>query len=180
LTTRDGLTQLFNRRRFDEALAEEVLRARRELHWLSVILLDLDFFKAYNDHHGHLAGDECLKRVARTLQHAVRRPGDMAARFGGEEFLVLLPGTDPAAALAIAEEVRQRVLALALPHGHSDAAAVVSLSAGVASLKPTAAGDAQRLVDQADQALYRAKSGGRNLSLAYRPSNPSPALSEPA
>ena len=155
----DGLTGLANRRRFDDVLRTEWQRAQRTGHTLSLLMCDIDFFKLYNDSHGHLAGDECLKKVAAVLGASLRRPGDLAARFGGEEFTLVLPDTEAGGALAIAETCRQQVDALALPN-HADRN--VTLSIGVASMIPTAGAVPLALIDSADRALYEAKHAGRN------------------
>lgn len=155
----DGLSGLANRRRFDDVLRTEWQRAQRTRHTLSLLLCDIDFFKLYNDSHGHLAGDECLKKVAAVLGASLRRPGDLAARYGGEEFALVLPHTEPEGARTIAEACRQRVQALALPNqpGRN-----VALSIGVASMVPTAGASPLDLIDRADRALYQAKHAGRN------------------
>ncbi|WP_075879022.1 diguanylate cyclase domain-containing protein [Vreelandella massiliensis] len=164
----DGLTGIPNRRYFDEQLTREFGLARRQGSPLSVILMDVDHFKQFNDHYGHGPGDECLKKVALALTLAAERPTDVIARYGGEEFVALLPGTDAAGACRVAERLREAVQALALPHAHSSAAEVVTLSLGVAVLP--ASTDTPRddqacmtsLLAQADAALYAAKQAGRN------------------
>jgi diguanylate cyclase (GGDEF)-like protein len=133
----------------------------RDQGWLTLVMADVDHFKRYNDRYGHLAGDECLKRVAAALQSAVNRPADLVARYGGEEFAVLLPETDTTAAL-IAERCRELVAALAIRHEDSPVAPIVTLSCGVASVRPQAGEDPSLLVAAADRALYRAKHEGRN------------------
>ncbi|MFP4161954.1 MAG: diguanylate cyclase [Ectothiorhodospira sp.] len=162
---RDSLTNVANRRQFDERLGEEWGRALREGHDLSLVLMDIDQFKQYNDHYGHGPGDECLCQVAQALQGALQRPGDLLARYGGEEFVALLPETGVDGATRVAERLRQAVEAQGIPHqpvprGH------VTLSLGVASLVGgrTRAGieTPANLLKAADQALYRAKEGGRN------------------
>jgi diguanylate cyclase (GGDEF)-like protein len=162
LSTQDGLSGLFNRRAFDRFLAREVQRAAREHAPLSLILLDIDHFKAYNDTYGHLAGDECLKAVARVIEQHAKRPADLAARYGGEEFAVVLPGTDLAGALALAEELRQSVRGLGLAHASSPVASMVTVSLGVASQQPQPGAMASDLLALADQSLYLAKNRGRN------------------
>lgn len=160
--SRDGLTGIANRRAFDEAFEREWRRAARQQEPLTLILLDIDFFKRYNDTYGHQQGDVCLKAVAWAVAAAVRRPADLAARYGGEEFVVLLPATRVEDALAVAEKIRSNVTDLALPHAASEAATHVSVSLGVAGWVPAADGDPLVLLQQADQALYAAKAGGRN------------------
>ncbi len=163
----DGLTNLANRRRFDEFLQIEWRRAVRDAAPFSVILTDIDFFKAYNDTYGHEAGDEILKRIAGTLAATVNRPADLVARYGGEEFVVVLPGTDAAGAGTLAERLRAAVEALAIPHTASRAAAHVTISAGVATAVPERGAAAAALVAAADQALYQAKHDGRNRVRAF-------------
>jgi len=158
----DGLTNIANRRRFDEFLHIEWRRAAREAAPLSVILADIDFFKAYNDTYGHEAGDEILKKVAGALAAMLNRPADLVARYGGEEFVVALPGTDAAGALVLAERLRAAVEALAVAHSTSRAAAHVTISVGVATTIPERGAAPEALVAAADQALYEAKHDGRN------------------
>lgn len=163
LATLDGLTQVANRRHFNEYLELQWREALREQTPLSLILCDVDHFKNYNDHYGHLAGDDCLKTVARTLGEMIQRPDDLMARYGGEEFAMILPRTNLTGAAYIAESIRQRVFGLQLAHGSSATADVVTLSLGVASIVPTSVSQSsQQLINQADQALYRAKEAGRN------------------
>lgn len=159
---RDGLTGLWNRRAFDDRLADNWAAALRHRRPLSVILMDVDHFKLYNDTLGHPAGDDCLRRVAQALSSGVLRSGSMVARYGGEEFVALLEETDPAAAQAAAERLRQTVLSLALPHPRSSTGSIVSVSVGVASLTPDSETRASALVESADAALYKAKQAGRN------------------
>lgn len=160
-STMDGLTGLANRRHFDETLKTEWLRAARAGLTLSLLMVDIDHFKNYNDHYGHLAGDKCLCSVAHILERCVRRAGELVARYGGEEFVILLPGAD----LAHAHETAQNCLALieqeCLPHAASQAANHVTISIGVASVLPEATNDPFTLVNAADAAMYRAKSTGR-------------------
>jgi diguanylate cyclase (GGDEF)-like protein len=162
LSREDALTGVANRRRLDEALEDEWRRASRQRSPLALLLLDVDFFKAYNDHLGHLAGDSCLKAVASTVADTHRRAGEVVARFGGEEFAVLLPGVPQEQARAAAEDLRQRVQQLDLPHPGSSVAAVVTVSVGVAWLQPEGEGSPRELLVAADRALYRAKAAGRN------------------
>ncbi|CAM4165486.1 diguanylate cyclase [Vreelandella rituensis] len=165
----DGLTGIPNRRYFDEQLAKELRRSRRQGEPLAVIMMDVDHFKQFNDYYGHGPGDDCLKKVARTLEAAAERPADLVARYGGEEFVALLPGTDAEGASWVAERLREAILTLAIPHAHSSAAEVVTLSLGVAVLSPhidEQVGEhimeSKNLLSQADQALYAAKKAGRN------------------
>lgn len=161
----DGLTELANRRAFDQGLQIEYARLRRSGERLSIIMIDVDHFKNFNDRYGHQAGDECLKSVAAAIRGFARRPGDVAARYGGEEFVCLLPGAGQADALAIAEAMRQRIAALAIPHEASSVAAHVSASFGVATLVCDADHTADQLLGMADKMLYQAKESGRNRSV---------------
>ena len=158
----DPLTGLGNRRHFDAVLPREFARHSRSGAWLSVIMLDIDFFKQFNDAHGHIRGDECLRRVARVIGDCVSRGVDLSARYGGEEFVCLLPETDLAGALGVAEQIRQNIIALGLVHESSSVAPCVTVSLGVASVKCRAADSPEQAVALADAALFRAKSGGRN------------------
>jgi diguanylate cyclase (GGDEF)-like protein len=162
LATRDGLTGIANRRSFDDNLQLEWLRAQRESHPLSLIMLDVDFFKRYNDHYGHQQGDECLRQVAGALTGSVFRPADLVARYGGEEFAVIMPNTDEVGAQAVAERICERIRELELAHAHSDVAAHLTVSVGVATLVPKAGLACADLLSAADGALYAAKHGGRN------------------
>ena len=161
LADTDGLTGLANRRHLDERMALEVARAARERTPLSLIMIDVDFFKRYNDTYGHAAGDDCLRMVARVLAATVNRPADLAARFGGEEFAVLLPNTAQDGARRIAEAICGGVRASGMPHGASELG-FVTISAGVATAVPAPGGDGRALVEAADAALYEAKEAGRN------------------
>ena len=158
----DGLTGLGNRRRFDEALRAAWSRCATERKSLALIMLDVDYFKRYNDHLGHPEGDACLQRVAEVLARLVAIPGTLVARYGGEEFVCLLPEADALRARALAEHLRSEVHAMAMPHPASDAAEVVTLSLGVASARPVAGGEPLDLVKKADARLYEAKQAGRN------------------
>jgi len=157
----DGLTGVPNRRHFDERLDAEAQRARRGRSSLALLLADVDFFKRYNDCYGHLAGDDCLRRVARALNASMRRPADVLSRYGGEEFACLLPDTDLAGALAVAHNMEAAVRALQIPHSGSDVAGVVTVSLGVAIAAPALRCEAAELVSLADEQLYRAKAEGR-------------------
>jgi diguanylate cyclase (GGDEF)-like protein len=162
LSTTDELTGIANRRRFDEALATEWQRGARQKDRLSLLMIDIDHFKLYNDHYGHLAGDECLRRVSHLLNEGVRRAGELVARYGGEEFVVLLPNTDIDLAKAIAKRCMDQVRAAAIPHGRSPTATHLTLSIGVACTVPDMERQPDALVREADAALYRAKDVGRN------------------
>ncbi|KAB2969809.1 diguanylate cyclase [Zoogloea sp.] len=157
----DGLTGLANRRCFDEALQGELSRACRARRPLALIMIDVDHFKQYNDHYGHLAGDDCLRRVAAVLEAGVHRPGDLSARYGGEEFAVIAASADAAGSAVLAERLRAGIEALAIPHAGAPAG-VVTASFGVAVLVPDSNKVADRLIGMADEALYRAKEEGRN------------------
>lgn len=163
----DTLTGIANRRHLDEALAREWARAQRGQTPLALILLDVDGFKHFNGHYGHLAGDACLQALALTLvQTGARRDGDLAARFGGEEFVVLLPGLDLAAAAEVARTIQTAIVQLALPH-EGASAGVVTASFGVASVAPQRDAVAEQLLRQADRAMVRAKqAGGNRIELA--------------
>jgi len=158
----DGLTGIANRRRLDEALALEWRRAHRTREPLSVIMADVDVFKSYNDRYGHVEGDVCLRRVAQALAKVVRRPGDLAARYGGEEFVCVLPSTDLDGAMAMAERMRDAVLAQRIAHEGSPVSPWVTLSLGVVAGMATDGHGLEDLLRLADGLLYRAKAGGRN------------------
>ena len=172
LSLTDELTGVANRRRLNQALDDELRRARRHGHALAVALLDIDHFKAYNDHLGHLAGDQALARVGDELHGQLRRAGDLLARYGGEEFCVLLPETAEAEALAYVEALRRHVEAIALPHPASPTAPVLTISVGVAACGPAGACSATSLLLQADRALYEAKLAGRNRIRAVSGATP--------
>ena len=159
---RDGLTGLWNRRAFDERLADEWRRAAREQSSLSLVFLDVDFFKKYNDVYGHPAGDACLRQVASAIDEAVRRPGDLVARYGGEEFVILLTSADVDGAGTVAESVRSAVRAREIPHTDSSVARHVTMSVGIATCVPQADTEPASLVAHADKALYAAKRAGRD------------------
>jgi len=162
----DGLTDLANRIAFDDALQSEWGRAAREQRSLAVLLIDVDNFKAYNDHYGHPAGDDCLARVARIVRREARRAGDFVARYGGEEFIVLLPDTDLDGAASVADQIRLAFVREAMPHAASTAAPFVTVSVGVAATVPRPSLGPGPLVENADSALYAAKYAGRNCVVA--------------
>ncbi|MDZ8079473.1 MAG: PAS domain S-box protein [Nostoc sp. SerVER01] len=162
LATLDGLTQIANRRRFDEYLETEWHRLKREKMPLSLILFDVDFFKPYNDTYGHLAGDNCLQRIASALLSIVKRPADLVARYGGEEFAVILPNTEIKGAIHLAQGIRQAVRNLAIPHAQSSVCDYVTISVGVVSTVPNGEMSPQDLINEADKALYTAKQQGRD------------------
>ncbi len=161
LSMTDGLTDIANRRNFDSHLDVEWKRGIREQQPLTLILIDIDCFKAYNDHYGHLQGDQCLRQVAKVLRNQTSRPRDLAARYGGEEFALILPHTD-CAAKSLGEQCRAAVEALALPHTASTASDIMTLSVGIASLVPQRGSQPVDLIALADRALYQAKKTGRN------------------
>ncbi len=162
LATTDGLTGLANRRSFDDRLATEHRRLGRSGGVMSLILLDIDHFKLFNDTYGHLAGDDCLRQVGRALQGVVRRPADLAARYGGEEFACILPETDAAGAATIAEQIRAAIAALKIPHSASRTADHVTASLGVVTVTCVPDQAITDIVATADAGLYQAKEAGRN------------------
>ena len=162
LVRTDALTGLPNRRHFDEVQGIEMRRTRRDKVPLALLICDVDFFKAFNDHQGHAAGDECLRSVANALRATLIRAGDMVARVGGEEFAVLLPNSGLAGASKVAERLRAAVQASAIAHPHSAASTVVTVSIGLAFTHPDEPLEFDALYRQADEALYRAKEAGRN------------------
>ncbi len=161
-TRLDGLLGIANRKCFDERFAQEWLRSRREKTPLSLLMIDVDSFKRFNDSYGHPAGDRCLKAIAGTIVSLMHRPADLVARYGGEEFAVILPNTNLAGAVHKGTEIRERVAALAIPHRDSAAASYVTISVGAASTTPTLGVNAEALLSSADRALYQAKELGRN------------------
>ncbi|CAO3442372.1 diguanylate cyclase (GGDEF domain) with PAS/PAC sensor [Azospirillum argentinense] len=162
LSFNDGLTGIANRRRFDEVMLREWRRCGRAQLPLSLIMLDVDQFKPYNDHYGHQAGDECLRAVAQLLAEQMMRPGDLAARYGGEEFVCLLPEADEDGAVQVAERLRRTVAERRLPHAVSHVADHITISLGVATARPTLDDTPDRLSQLADGLLYEAKRAGRN------------------
>lgn len=163
LASVDGLLNIYNRRRFDEVLKIEWVRAQRTNSPLSLIMIDIDHFKLYNDHYGHAGGDGCLKLVALTLKNCLKRPTDFIARYGGEEIVVILPETDCEGAALIAELMRREIAGEQMPHAASPTAAHVTISVGVAKALPDGHIDSsQALLEAADAQLYLAKNSGRN------------------
>lgn len=162
LSSLDGLTGIPNRRRFDEFLDTEWRHCMRENVPLSLIMMDIDYFKAFNDNQGHQAGDDCLKKVAHTLASSVKRPMDFLARYGGEEFVAILPKTNSEGGLVVAETMRKNIQSLSIAHPHSLALKCVTVSMGIATIIPAAQLSADILVKAADDALFQAKREGRN------------------
>ncbi|MES2074500.1 MAG: diguanylate cyclase, partial [Pseudomonadota bacterium] len=168
LSTTDGLTGVANRRGFDLALEREWRRAERTGQTVALTMLDVDHFKKYNDHYGHLAGDACLRAVAELITSHGRRTTDLVARYGGEEFALLAAATDNADAFGVAEAICAELVKLQLPHAASPFG-VVTISIGVAVLLPGGDNTPERLLQQADRAMYRAKEKGRNMALLALP-----------
>jgi diguanylate cyclase (GGDEF)-like protein len=162
----DGLTGIANRRHFDVALDRELRRAQRNGGALSLLLMDIDSFKAYNDHFGHQQGDTCLTAVAQALAAMLKRPADVAARYGGEEFAAILPDTTAEQARAHANAIREHVAALNMPHAPGAPKPYVTLSIGVAAFAPGSLDQPALLIEAADKALYAAKRGGRDRVVA--------------
>jgi len=169
LSQHDGLTGVANRRFFDKYLENQIGVARRHNRTLSLIMCDVDAFKAYNDHYGHQGGDQCLKQVAAAIQSCCRRTADIVARYGGEEFAIILPETGIRGAMRVAEAAREAVARLNIPHAHSPVGAHVSISGGVAATLWKGEGTMQQLIAAADQMLYEAKRQGRNRIISAQP-----------
>ena len=167
LAATDGLTQVANRRYFDETLAQEWHRLARDRQPLSLLLTDIDWFKSYNDHYGHQAGDDCLQRVAQAISQVIHRPADLLARYGGEEFVIVLPNTDTQGAIEVAKKIRETIAKLAIIHPDSTVSPYVTVSLGIASVIPNRKTSPKILISQADQALYLAKNQGRDRFLVY-------------
>ncbi|OUC16426.1 MAG: hypothetical protein B0A82_01725 [Alkalinema sp. CACIAM 70d] len=178
LARMDELTQVANRRCFNEYLEQEWQRMLRNQTSLSLILMDIDFFKLYNDTYGHPAGDACLAQVAKGIKSVLKRPTDLAARYGGEEFAVILPNTSIAGAAQIAQDIQANIQKLQIVHDRSQVSAHVTLSLGISCTIPTLAASPTQLLEQADQNLYQAKMAGRNRAIAVplHLSNPSPQV----
>jgi diguanylate cyclase (GGDEF)-like protein len=165
LSQLDSLTQIYNRRTFNEISEQQWLIAARQQLPISALMIDVDHFKLYNDHYGHPAGDSCLKKVTQAIKGCLNRPADLLGRFGGEEFVVLLPETDITGAFRVAETITKAVEAQALPHEVSTTSAVVTVSVGGACCLRTNGHNLEELIKTADRALYKAKRTGRNRSL---------------
>ena len=168
LATKDALTGIANRRFFDEYLQKEWKRAQRDRNVFSLVMIDLDFFKSYNDTYGHQKGDDCLKKVANVIEAAMKRPADMAARFGGEEFVLVLPETSFKGAMRLSEELRKSIFDLNLEHKLNPKASRVTISLGVATTLADKEGCFKNLISNADKALYTAKNNGRNQVCSFK------------
>ena len=162
LATKDSLTGIGNRRFFNEYLEKEWKRAQRDKYPFSLVMIDLDFFKFYNDAYGHQKGDDCLKEVAKAIEGAMKRPADLAARFGGEEFALLLPETSSKGAMRLSEGLRKSIFDLNLEHKNNPNGSRVTVSMGVATMIVDTGADFKNLISKADKALYAAKNNGRN------------------
>ncbi|MHA3885772.1 diguanylate cyclase domain-containing protein [Stutzerimonas degradans] len=165
LSYQDGLTGVANRRMFDNRFQMEWSNAQRTSQPLSLILLDIDYFKQYNDHYGHVRGDDCLKNVGQALSGAAVRPRDLLARYGGEEFVLLLPETDAQAAAQVAERCRQLIRGQNIQHAHSQVAPQLTISLGVGTLIPGPFDQPQAFLERVDRLLYKAKHQGRNQAV---------------
>lgn len=167
LASLDGLTQLANRRMFDDYLLREWRLQARNKCPLSLIICDIDYFKRYNDSYGHQAGDECLKKVATVLKDVAKRPTDLSARYGGEEFVIILPNTNGEGATRVAQRIKSKIRGLKIEHARSDVDNQLTLSMGLATTIPNEKHSAESLIKKADKALYEAKKNGRNNYLLY-------------
>ncbi|ESA38993.1 response regulator receiver modulated diguanylate cyclase [Leptolyngbya sp. Heron Island J] len=166
LATIDGLTSITNRRVFNERLEDEWKRLCREQSQLGLILIDIDYFKAYNDTYGHLNGDKCLCQVAKIINDCARRPADLAARYGGEEFALILPNTELEGVIHVGKLIQEQLRNLAIPHVSSKVKSIVTVSIGAVAIVPAFSKSPQTLINCADQALYHAKNNGRDCVIA--------------
>ncbi|MBV1921553.1 MAG: GGDEF domain-containing protein [Pseudomonadales bacterium] len=164
LVDNDALTNIANRRYFDQILEQEWRRAKRRGYSLAMLMVDIDYFKAFNDSLGHLEGDRCIQQVAQGLEELVRRPGDLVARYGGEEFAIILPALNVDEAEQLAQAVCDVIQGLEIAHPNSSVASVVTVSVGAAAIVPTTGFSKRDLIAMADEALYLAKSQGRNCT----------------
>lgn len=171
LSSLDGLTGIANRRYFDSYLVQAWNQNKRDSHEISLVMLDVDFFKLFNDAYGHLAGDDCLRQVAQVISANVKRPADLAARYGGEEFALIMPDTSMAGAQTVAENIRQAIENLGIPHQKSAVNDVVTISMGIACVNPVEELTPEILIQVADYALYEAKKNGRNQVYAEKMNN---------
>ncbi len=162
LSTLDFLTNIPNRRRFNEVLISEWRHALRAMSQLSLIIIDIDFFKLFNDSYGHLAGDACLQKISKVLVETLNRSTDFAARFGGEEFVVILPETSQEGALNLAKNFQKAIAAMSIPHSKSPISEFVTVSFGIATFRPSNDSDPSEIIRLADSMLYKAKAEGRN------------------
>lgn len=162
ISSQDALTGIANRYSFDEYFSQEIKRAVRTKSALSLIMIDIDYFKNFNDTYGHQAGDKCLTEVAKVLDESLGRSGDLVARYGGEEFILVLPGTDEKGAISFAESLRAKVEDLQILHSDSQVNKFVTISLGVFTCYPDQTTTAEIIIEQADKALYKAKEKGRN------------------
>lgn len=167
LSMKDSLTGISNRRHFDQYIKTSFKSCMRSGKPLSLIMIDIDHFKLYNDNYGHQKGDDCISRVAKTMLNAVKRPMDLVARYGGEEFAVVLNETDKDGAKIVAKEIRSDINGLSLPHEYSYIAPHITLSLGVATIIPSNSCSIKEFINRADKALYRAKQSGRNTVVSY-------------
>ncbi|GBF82169.1 GGDEF domain-containing response regulator [Aphanothece sacrum] len=167
LANLDGLTEVANRRCFDETLEHEWRRLSREKQPLSLILGDIDYFKLYNDNYGHLSGDDCLKKVAQAISSVIHRPADLVARYGGEEFAIILPNTPTSGAMQVAQKILEEIRQLQLPHKASKVQSYVTMSLGVGTVLPTLGISETTLINQADEFLFQAKKEGRDRVVSY-------------
>lgn len=168
LAVTDSLTSLANRRRFDDFLDAELRRSERAEQPLSLLLLDIDFFKPYNDHYGHVEGDDCLQKIASAIQTAAKRPSDLVARYGGEEFAIVLAQTGEKGAVRIAEDALQRIRDEKLPNEGAGAGKHVTASIGLVSVTPNREMRPEDLIEKADEALYQSKEAGRDRLTVYK------------
>ncbi len=167
LSFKDGLTGVANRRMFDSVMELEWLNAKRHRQPLSLIMIDIDYFKQYNDHYGHLQGDDCLKRVSQALDEAATRSRDFIARFGGEEFVLVLPDSDAESAATVAERCRKAIFKLQIPHAKSEVSQLLTISLGVGSVVPGPNDELMDFIETVDKRLYLAKQSGRNAIVAH-------------
>ncbi|MBD3277648.1 MAG: diguanylate cyclase, partial [Candidatus Aegiribacteria sp.] len=167
LSVTDELTGIYNRRKFEEFLSSEWKRCRRRSQPISLLMIDIDFFKDYNDEYGHTLGDDCLRAIAQGLDKEANRPTDLVARYGGEEFVIVLSETDGIGAMKVAKSARTDVEEMGIPHAASRAGDVVTVSVGVSTMIPSSDSDPEALIRRADKALYRSKKSGRNRLTSY-------------